>query len=201
MSIYDCKKVLAPYLKAKAGKPEIVNIPAFKFLSLTGKGDPSGKDFVLACGALYSIYYTIKFSLKKKKVGPEYTMAPMDGLWWMPGGGWDIKARDKWLYQVMIMQPPHITAAMVAEAVKILKVKKPNPYLSKVKLITFKVGKSAQILHIGPYSTEAKTLAIIDAFVKKSGLKYRGKHHEIYFGDPRRTAPSKLKTILRHPVQ
>jgi hypothetical protein len=112
-----------------------------------------------------------------------------------------MKARDKWQYQILIMQPPHITSVMVTNAMKVLKDKKPNPYLTKVKLITFKEGKAVQILHVGPYSTEAKTLAILDAFVKKNGLKYRGKHHEIYFGDPRKTAPNKLKTILRHPIQ
>lgn len=200
MPTYDCKKVLKPYLQAKAGKPELVDIPAFKFLIVTGKGDPSGKEFALACGALYSCHYTIKFTLKKAKTGPEYTLPPMDGLWWMPGGKWDTKARDKWQYQVMLMQPPHITAAHVAAAINVLKVKKPNPYLTKVKLISFKEGKAAQILHVGPYSTEAKTLAIMDVFVKKAGLKYRDKHHEIYFGDPRKTTPNKMKTILRHPV-
>jgi hypothetical protein len=200
MLIYDFKKVLKPYLSAKARKPEIVNVPAFKFLSITGKGDPNGKEFGVVCGALYSLHFTIKFTLKKAKVGPEYTMAPMEGLWWMPGGKWDMKARDKWQYQILIMQPPHITTRHLAEAVKVLKVKKPNPFLTKVKLITFKEGEAVQVLHIGPYSTEAKTLAIMEAFVEKAGLQYRGKHHEIYFGDPRRTAPSKLKTILRHPV-
>lgn len=201
MPTYDFKKILKPYLQAKAGKPEIVNIPAFKFLVVAGKGDPSKSGFQQACGALYSTHYTMKFTLKKNKIGPDYTLAPMDGLWWMPGGTWDNKKRDKWQYQVMIMQPPHITAAMVSDATKVLKVKKPNPHLAKVKLVTFKEGKSAQILHVGPYSTEATSLGIMDAFVKKGGLQYRGKHHEIYFGDPRKTTPSKLKTILRHPVQ
>ena len=32
------------------------------------------------------------------------------------------------------------------------------------------------------------------------GVTFGGRHHEIYLGDPRRSAPEKLRTVLRQPV-
>jgi hypothetical protein len=57
-----------------------------------------------------------------------------------------------------------------------------------------------QVMHVGPYSEEPQSIERMTAFVQENGYKLRGKHHEIYMGDPRRAKPEKLKTILRHPI-
>ena len=100
----------------------------------------------------------------------------------------------------MIMQPDHITDEMFQEAIEQLRKKKPSPGLDKLRLETFEEGLSMQIMHIGPYSDEPATLAKMQAFAQDNGYVLRGKHHEIYLGDPRSAAPEKLKTALRHPV-
>ena len=56
------------------------------------------------------------------------------------------------------------------------------------------------MMHIGPYSEEPATVAKMDALIAAQGYVKHGKHHEIYLGDPLRTAPDKLKTALRHPI-
>jgi len=72
--------------------------------------------------------------------------------------------------------------------------------VSKVVLEKFAEGRAVQLLHIGPYATEPASVARMRAMMDASKLVPRGYHHEIYLGDPRRTKPDRLKTILRQPV-
>lgn len=99
------------------------------------------------------------------------------------------------------MQPDWIHENMFDQAVE-KAAKKLGPKPATLRFETFEEGLSAQILHIGPYSEEGPTLARLhDEFMPANGLDWNGKHHEIYLGDPRRTAPEKLRTILRQPVK
>jgi hypothetical protein len=100
-----------------------------------------------------------------------------------------------------MMQPKHITAKMVQAALQQLKEKKDSPALARLRLESFQEGLCVQIMHVGPYSEEPRSLERMQAFADEHGYVYRGKHHEIYMGDPRRAKPDKLKTILRHPVE
>jgi hypothetical protein len=99
------------------------------------------------------------------------------------------------------MQPDHITAEFVEDAREELAARKDPPALDRIRFERFDEGLSAQIMHVGPYSEEAPTIERLHAFVRENGYELRGKHHEIYLGDPRRTAPERLKTVLRHPVR
>lgn len=76
---------------------------------------------------------------------------------------------------------------------------------SKVEFFTYDEGLCVQCMHIGPYDTEPETLRQLDAFAAEQGycpdFSDTRFHHEIYLGDPRRTAPEKLKTVLRHPIR
>lgn len=101
----------------------------------------------------------------------------------------------------MIMQPSHITTELFGDALVQLKKKKPSPAVAKLRLESFREGTSVQIMHIGPYSAEPATLDRMKSFMQERGLTRNGRHHEIYMGDPRRSAPEKLKTILRQPVK
>jgi hypothetical protein len=101
----------------------------------------------------------------------------------------------------MILQPDFITPEIFQDALSQLRQKKGDqPAFSRLRLESFEEGSSMQIMHIGPYSKEPATIAKMDAFAQANGYKKRGKHHEIYLGDPRRAAPEKLKTVLRYPV-
>jgi hypothetical protein len=73
--------------------------------------------------------------------------------------------------------------------------------LSKVRFENFKEGLAAQIMYVGPFSDEGSTITKIHAYIQNSGHTLSGKHHEIYLNNPAKTAPEKLKTILRQPMK
>jgi len=100
----------------------------------------------------------------------------------------------------MIMQPEYVSEALVEQIRDEVARKKALPALSRVRFETYDEGLSVQIMHIGPYDAEAPTIARMHDYIMEQGYALRGKHHEIYLSDPNRTAPEKLKTILRQPV-
>ena len=150
-----------------------------------------------AIQALYSLSYCAKFTLKK--AGIEYRVSPLEGLWGSAGGFVPTK-KATWRWTAMIMQPPAVTPAVLEQVRSDAMRKKPLPALAKVRLESFREGLSAQIMHVGPYSTEAPTIARLHDFIKKQGYRLAGRHHEIYLGDPRRSAPERLRTVIRQPI-
>jgi hypothetical protein len=212
MKTLDLKKELKAFYQPSAKKPEIVTVSRWQFAMIDGaieKGSEPGKSpsFAEATQAIYGIAYTLKFMLKKRKVDPvDYPVMALEGLWWVVDGKFDITVKDNWHYTLMILQPDMITPALFAEGLAEVKRKRgDSPYLSKLRLDHFEEGLSVQMMHIGPYATEPATLATMLTFAAEQGYHDRvglgGKHHEIYLGDPRKAEPSKLKTVLRHPVE
>jgi hypothetical protein len=171
------------------------------FIMIDGQGAPESKQFMQAMLALYPIAYTIKFD-KKKTGGPDFTVMALEGLWWaedmkvfMP----ETSDRNKWQWTVMMMQPDFITRRDFENAAEAAKKKKDNPALNSVRFESFIEGKSAQIMHIGPYSAEGPNIQKLQQKIAEIGGKLSGKHHEIYLSDPRRVTPDKMKTVLRQP--
>ena len=66
-------------------------------------------------------------------------------------------------------------------------------------------GLCVQMMHIGPYDDEPASVAMMNAFLEENGyitdINENRRHHEIYLSDPRRVAPEKLKTVVRHPIK
>jgi hypothetical protein len=202
MEKIDFKKAFKHLYSPSAKQPQFVEVPELQFLAIDGQGDPNGPVFESAVGAMYSVAYTVKFARKKKGLEPDYSIGPLEGLWWTEGApGFDVEHRDEWFWTLLIWQPDFVTLLDVATAVADLIPKKDNPDLAKVRLEKYAEGRSAQIMHIGPYSIEGPTIQRLHAFIADSGLRLRGKHHEIYLGDPRRTKPEALKTIIRQPAE
>jgi len=109
--------------------------------------------------------------------------------------------RDRWRWQAMIRQPDPIDAETVAAALAQVRAKKPSPGLGRLRYQHWAEGRCAQLLHVGPYAGEAPSIARLHQAIAAAGYRPRGRHHEIYLGDPRRSAPDKLRTILRHPIE
>jgi hypothetical protein len=196
----DLRKELKRFYTAKR-KPELIDVPEGRFLTILGRGDPNGPEYQEAMQALYGMSYTIKFSQKAE--GREYTVMHLEGLWWVDGGVFDLNdpaPREMWRWKSMIRQPDFITEGMVEMARPKVREKR-GPKADEVKLESFNEGLSAQVLHVGPYSEEGPTLQLLHGFMEENGYRPRGDHHEIYLGDPRRAKPENLKTILRHPVE
>jgi hypothetical protein len=199
MGKIDFKKTLKHLYSASAREPALVEVPEMKFLRVDGRGDPNSPMFQSAVELLYGLSYGLKFALKKR--GQEYALPPLEGLWWIEGlEGFDVNRRDDWSWSAMIMQPQFVTAELVAEARLQLAKKRGEPSLA-VHFEQFHEGLCAQILHIGPYAAEGPTIEKLHRFVEAQGYRLHGRHHEIYLGDPRRSVPEKLKTLIRHPVR
>jgi hypothetical protein len=138
---------------------------------------------------------------KQRKQDPlDYSVMALEALWWVEDGTFDITHPDNWSWTAMILQPEHITREMYNEALEQLRRKKPSPGLERLRFEVFEEDLSLQMMHIGPYAEEPRTVEKIHACAEQQGFKLHGKHHEIYLGDPRRSDPAKLKTVLRHPV-
>jgi hypothetical protein len=207
MEKLDLRKELRYLYSPSAKTVELVDVPEFRFVMIDGTIQPgqavdASPEFQDATGALYGASYTLKFMSKLREVDPvDYAVMALEGLWGTDSGQFDFARVESWRFTLMMMQPDHITDDMFQEAVRQLKEKRDSPALDRLRFERFREGLCVQIMHVGPYSEEPATLARMEAFAQENGYVYRGKHHEIYLGDPRRSKPEKLKTVLRHPVE
>jgi hypothetical protein len=200
----DLRKHLRAYYQPSTNDVTIVNVPALSFLMIDGVGDPNtAKEYEEALQALYRLSYTLKFLLKQEQ-GLDYTVMPLEGLWWTPDmRAFDAQHKERWLWTMMIAQPPEVTAALVERAREEAQRTKPSSALAQLRLEEFHEGVAALILYLGPYAAEGPTIARLHAFIQEQGYTFDGrqqKHHEIYLSDPRRTAPAKLRTVIRQPM-
>ena len=206
MEKLDLRKQFQALYSPSAKEISLVEVPPFQFAMLDGEIEPGNSPstspaFQDALQALYGVSYTLKFMSKQRQDHPvDYSVMALEALWWIEGAAFDIKRPQDWHWTAMIMQPPHITHQMFDDGLTQLRRKKPNPSIDRLRLEVFHEGLSLQIMHIGPYATEPVSLARMQAFAQEHGYTYRGKHHEIYLGDPRRADPARLKTILRQPI-
>lgn len=202
MTKIDLKHELKHLYKPSAKQPEIVDVPPMKFLMIDGAGDPNRvQAFGDAVEALFSTAYTLKFAVKRAR-GVDFVVMPSEGLWWTePPEAFRIDQPEEWLWTIMILQPDFVTADDVAQAVAAAKAKKKLAALDLIRFDTYHEGRCAQIMHLGAYGlAELPTVERLDGFIAEQGARMSGKHHEIYLSDPRRTAPEKLKTVIRHPI-
>ncbi len=198
----DFKKALASY-RAPKGSFEIIDVPERQYLMIDGHGDPNTEPYAEALEALYPVAYKLKFA-SKREIGRDYVVPPLEALWWAEDMRAFTSARDKsqWDWTVMILAPEWIDANMFTAAIAQVGAKERPARLDDVRLQSLAEGRCVQTLHVGSFDDEAGVLARMhEEFMPQHGLAFAGKHHEIYFTDPRRTAPEKLRTILRQPVR
>lgn len=203
MKKVDYKKEYKTLYQPSPKQPVIVDVPEFQFLMIDGLGAPGeSKTYQEALEALYGVSYKMKFHCKLEK-DFDFTVMPLEGLWWADDMNDFVEGnRDNWKWTLMIMQPSIVTEAVFQWALAEVAKKKELPALPLLELKLFKEGKAAQMMHIGPYADEHPNIMKIHETIKESGGKLDSpfqKHHEIYLSDPRKTAPEKLKTVLRQP--
>lgn len=207
MEKLDLTKKYKTYFTAKA-QPEIVDIEKACFIALCGKGDPSGEAFARTIEAMYSTAYTIKFACKAE--GKDFVVSKLEGQWWFDetrftGQNMYSTAvevpRSEWEYRLLIRMPDFVTAEKMEAAKSIVANQKGIPKANDIEWHTLEEGKCVQMLHVGPFSTEPESLKIMSAFMDTHQFAKNGLHHEIYLSDFRKTAPEKLRTILREPVK
>lgn len=193
-------------LKGKPGIVRFLDLPARRFVMIDGEGAPGEEAFAPRMPGLYGTVYPLRFALKRR--GVEERIGPLEGLWWTVDGTTDFDeifggtgGRGDWRWLLLIAIPEAATAVEVAHAVEAARAKLVEPHASSLRVETFDEGRVAQALHLGPYSTERATIERLHAAIAEAGLTPRGRHHEIYMGDPRRAKPENIRTILRQPVE
>jgi len=207
MEKLDLSKKYKTYFSASQ-TPKIIEIEPAQFLSLTGKGDPSGQAFLENIQALYSTAYTLKFMYKS--IEKDFVISKLEALWWFDDSkfaGISMSEapqkidRNEWEYRLLIRMPDYVDSDEIEKAKAAAFAKKDWLLIKQVEFFQMAEGKSVQMLHLGPFANEPQTLAIMAKFMSEKGFSKNGHHHEIYLSDFNRTAPDKLKTILRESVR
>ncbi len=199
----DLRAQFRRFYRPSEKRVEVVDVPEFRFLMIDGRGDPNkAAAFPDAIAALYGVAYTLKFTLRKAPQPRDYPVMPLEALWSTPGSTmFDAGQKDRWVWTAMIVQPDFITDQLVREAAEAVAKKRPSDALQQLRYEPFHEGRAAQILYRGPYGDEGPVIERLHAFIEQNGHRLRGKHHEIYLSDPRRSKPENLRTILRQPFE
>lgn len=190
------------HLFAPKREPHLVEVPRFQYLMIDGEGSPQGAAFQDAISALYSTAYTTKFRLKAAGWA-DFVVPPLEALWWADDeSAFEENRRDEWQWTLMLIQPNHVSEEDIADALGELGKKgKTTAAHRNMRTEQLEEGRAVQCVYVGPYDSMGGAISAMQAFAAANGLKLAGKHHDVYLSDPRRTAPEKLKTVLRRPVQ
>jgi hypothetical protein len=198
----DLRRDLKHLYVPSAKKPALVEVPPMRFFAVDGVGQPGGEGFQAAMQALFTMAYSVRFAAKKR-LDLDYPVMASEGLYWNVDGGplTPDAGPDKMAWTLQLMLPEQVPHEFVEEVRAEAAAKgKGGPLLGEVQIRVFAEGMSVQIMHIGPYDTEPAKIECLIAFATEQGYEITGRHHEIYMGDPNRTAPEKLKTALRYGV-
>lgn len=206
---FDFKKEYKEFYLPK-NKPEIVTVPKANYIAVRGKGDPNeeGGAYQQAVGIVYAVAYTLKMSYRtdyRIEGFFDYVVPPLEGFWWQDGvEGVDYSNKSSFNWISVIRLPDFVTEKDFAWAIETAS-KKKKIDCSSAEFLAIDEGLCIQIMHIGPYDDEPATVKKMHDFIKENGFKIdidqKRLHHEIYFSDPRKTAPEKLKTVIRHPIR
>ena len=205
---FDFKKYKEFYLPPE--RPEIVTVPRASYIAVRGSGDPNAPDgeYQRAIGVLYAVAYTLKMSYKtdhRIEGFFEYVVPPLEGFWWQEGmSGMDYKNKAALQWISVIRLPDFVTKADFDWAVETASRKKKLD-CSKAEFLTVEEGLCVQIMHVGPFDDEPRSVALMDAYLRENGyendLSAERLHHEIYLSDARKAAPEKWRTVIRHPIR
>ncbi|MCB1330302.1 MAG: GyrI-like domain-containing protein [Maritimibacter sp.] len=201
MEKLDFKTRDRAFYTGKPGQWQALTLPEMTFLAIEGEGDPNGPGYAAALSALYPLAYGVKFACKA--AGADFTVPSLEALWWADDpAAFTAGDRAAWRWRAMLRVPDDVTTQALDEARATARAKGKTGPLDSVTRLRLTEGDCLQTLHLGPYSDEAPVLARLhDEIMPAEDLDFAGPHHEIYLSDPRRTAPEKLRTILRQPVR
>ena len=196
----DLKKRYRDLFSARR-TPRLVEVPRLSYFMIDGQGPPAGEAFQTAIQALYSTAYTLKFALKAAG-RTDFVAPPLEALWWSADPrAFEENRRGVWHWTLMLMLPEHVGNADLQAALATLERKRKRAQAhDQIRLATLEEGRAVQALYVGPYDDMGPAVDQLRAFADSHGYRQVGRHHDIYLSDPNRTAPEKLKTILRRPV-
>ncbi|WGS84000.1 GyrI-like domain-containing protein [Methylomonas sp. UP202] len=202
MDKIDLREELKHLYQASAKSVVQVEVPPLKYLMMDGEGDPNtSQAYAQAVEALFSVSYTVKFMVKKGPQALDYSVMPLEGLWWADDMAvFADNDKAKWKWTMMILQPAFVADDVIDAAIAEVRRKKKLPGIDRPRLENFSEGLCAQILHIGPFCDEGPSIERLHEYIDTRSCRI-GKHHEIYLSDIRRAAPKNWKTIIRQPMK
>jgi hypothetical protein len=184
--------------------PVLVRVPPFTFVMIDGIGDPgTSAGYQAAIRAVYAVSYPVVMTLNRAG-RTELKVRPLEGLWWADElSAFNPASQDRasWRWTMMIRQPEDVPPDVYAAAFAKMAARTSQDVAGRVRVERFEEGLCAQLMHRGPYAVEGPSILRLHGFVAARGLRLRGRHHEIYLSDPRRSAPEKMRTVLRQPVE
>lgn len=199
----DLRRELVGY-RARLGRFDLVTLPPRRYLAVDGAGDPNTSTaYADAVSTVYPVAYSLK-AVGRARHGRDHVVMPLEAQWWADDPSVFTTRRDKasWSWTVLILVPDWLTDDDVAEARRAVAARGRGPALEALRVAVLDEGLVVQTLHVGPYDDEGPVLAQLhDEVLPARGLRPTGRHHEVYLGDPRRSAPVRLRTILRQPVE
>ena len=202
----DFKKMEKDLYQPKT-TPSIIEVGDMIFIAVDGRGDPNtSAEYTAAIEALYGLSYAIKMGNKSIM---EYVVPPLEGFWSVAddfkGGGASITDKSKFVWTMLIRQPDFVTDEIFETAIASVTRKKPNLDISKARLIKLNEGLCVQVMHIGSYDNEPAAIVAMEQYAAENeyviDINDTRRHHEIYLSDPRKAAPEKMKTVIRHPIR
>ena len=191
-----------------SGKPAVIRfleLPERRFVMIDGEGPAGEAAFAPRMPGLYATAWTLRFAIKRRGIVTK--VGPLEGLWWTSDGVLDLDVifgpgeRGTWRWTLLIGLPDEATDEELEGALATGRSKLAPPYREGLRVEPFAEGRVAQVLHLGPYAEERPTIERLHAAIAAAGLRPRGRHHEIYLGDPSRGDPAKVRTLLRQPVE
>lgn len=195
----------AAELRGQPGAVRFLELPPRRCVMIDGDGPPGPAAFEPRMPGLYATAWTLRFALKARGIVTK--VGPLEGLWWTADGSTDLDeifraepGRGTWRWTLLIVLPDEATDAEVGAALETGRARLDDVHAPGLRVETFDEGRVAQLMHLGPYSTERASIERLHAAVADAGFALRGRHHEIYLGNPRSSAPGRLRTILRHPI-
>jgi hypothetical protein len=186
------------------GAVRLLTIPGYRFFMVDGSGPPGEGAFESRMPGLYGAAFGLRFAMKRR--GAVTKVGPLEGLWWHAEDARnldEILAGDRaaWRWTLMIVVPDEATEAEIQEHLASARTKVAPEIASTLRVEQFEEGDAAQVLHIGPYAEERQSIERLHADIAAAGFHPRGRHHELYLGDPQRSAPERLRTIIRQPIE
>ena len=190
--------------RVRRNEVRLLSIPDHRFVMVDGSGPAGGEAFEERMPGLYGVAYGLRFALKRRSVPGK--VGPLEGLWWHAEGRTDLDEilagdRSAWRWTLMIILPEEATEVEIEEQLAVGRTKVELEVAASLRVESFAEGDVAQVLHVGPYAAERSSIERLHEGIAEAGLRPRGRHHEVYLGDPRRTAAERLRTLLRHPVE
>ena len=185
------------------GEVRYLEVPTRRFVMVEGSGPPDQSVFAARIPALFATACSLRFALKKR--GVLTTVRPLEGFWSTASGEFGLDRvlggdRDQWRWSLGIALPDEASEEEIGASLGAGRERVEREIAASLRTEVLSEGRVAQVLYLGPYADERPTIERLHRAILDAGLHPSGPHHEIYLGDPRRSAPEKLRTLLRQPV-